>query len=53
MAIGLGVLRLGPHDFWAMTPREFASAVDGLTGGMRTRPMDGRDLTHLMQLFPD
>ena len=33
MAAGLGVLRLAPHVFWAMTPREFDAALRGRLGG--------------------
>lgn len=53
MAVGLGVLRLAPRDFWAMTPREFASAIEGLTGGASPQPMKASGLRQLMQLFPD
>ena len=31
MRFGLGTLRLSPRDFWAMTPRELAAAMDGGT----------------------
>lgn len=29
MQVGLGWLRLPPADFWQMTPREFATALEG------------------------
>ena len=32
MAMGLGVLRLAPTAFWAMTPRELQAACEGLFG---------------------
>jgi uncharacterized phage protein (TIGR02216 family) len=47
---GLGLLRLGPHDFWAMTPRELLA----LTG--RARPQttpDRASLLALMARWPD
>jgi uncharacterized phage protein (TIGR02216 family) len=53
MATGLGVLRLPPHAFWAMTPRELASAIEGLSGGPRSSPLGSAELGELMQLFPD
>lgn len=32
MAIGFGVLRLSPAEFWSLSPREFAAALRGLYG---------------------
>ena len=52
MAIGLGVLRLPPRDFWAMTPVEFGRAVSGLTGGA-SAPMSRESFNALMARFPD
>lgn len=54
MAIGLGLLRLPPRDFWAMTLPEFAAALRGLKGvaGDDT-PLERPILTRLMALFPD
>jgi uncharacterized phage protein (TIGR02216 family) len=49
MAIGLGVLRLSPKDFWAVTPHEFALAV----GKLRPQAPDRRALDALMNAFPD
>jgi uncharacterized phage protein (TIGR02216 family) len=49
MAIGLGVLRLAPHDFWAMTPREFERAIGKRLPQAPTR----RVLDDLMNAFPD
>ena len=34
MAVGLGAMRLSPADFWAMTPREFAAAMQGCLSEM-------------------
>jgi len=51
-AFGLGVLRLAPDAFWAMTPRELAAAADGVAGPAPARP--GRaELAALMARFPD
>lgn len=54
MRLGLGVLRLPPAVFWAMTPCEFRHALEG--AGLV--PIDGvpmgRDrLAELMAAFPD
>lgn len=52
MAIGLGLLRLSPRDFWSMTPREFERAVRVMLPGGRDAP--GRaELEALMKRFPD
>ncbi|WP_244594600.1 phage tail assembly chaperone [Methylosinus sporium] len=52
MAFGLGVLRLAPRDFWAMTPRELACAAEGVYGRAVGAP--SRDaLMALMRAFPD
>ncbi|MBG0810588.1 phage tail assembly chaperone [Methylosinus sp. H3A] len=52
MAFGLGVLRLSPRDFWAMTPRELACAAEGVYGRAAGAP--SRDtLAALMRAFPD
>lgn len=52
MRFGLGVLRLPPRDFWAMTPRELASAW-GAVMGDRTKPLDRFELDRMMETFPD
>lgn len=52
MAFGLGVLRLSPHAFWAMTPRELMAAHRGVVG--RGGEALGRArLDDLMGQFPD
>lgn len=52
MAIGLGVLRLAPSAFWAMTPREFERAANLTVPRRGTAPT--RDaLASLMAAFPD
>jgi len=53
MAIGLGVLRLAPRDFWAMTPVELARAISGLNGGLPAAPMTRDSLDGLIARFPD
>lgn len=52
MAVGFGLLRLSPKDFWAMTPREFERAMHfhgHAAGGAPERS----SLTALMSAFPD
>jgi len=54
MAAGLGLLRLRPADFWAMTPRELAAALQGIGGGLPGRPpMRRHELVELIDRFPD
>ena len=54
MGFGLGVLRLAPRDFWAMSPRELAAAVSARQGrGAASPPLDRAGLADLMQRFPD
>lgn len=51
MAFGLGVLRLPPAMFWAMTLREVAAAVRGMAP---RREALGRDvLAEMMRRYPD
>jgi uncharacterized phage protein (TIGR02216 family) len=52
MAFGLGVLRLGPRDFWSMTPRELFHAAEGVYGHGGTC-MSRSGLDALMRDFPD
>lgn len=52
MAAGLGHLRLPPHHFWSMTPRELAAAL-GLATRHARRPPSRADLASLMARFPD
>lgn len=52
MAIGLGLLRLSPDTFWAMTPIEFERALSVLRPG-RTAPLGRAGLAALMRAFPD
>jgi uncharacterized phage protein (TIGR02216 family) len=50
--VGLGLLRLSPRDFWAMTPIEFAAAV-GLSRRASALPPTRAELSQLMREFPD
>ncbi|MBX3575850.1 MAG: phage tail assembly chaperone [Rhizobiaceae bacterium] len=51
MRVGLGVLKLSPDQFWAMTPREFAAAAGAFAQG--AGPPGRSDLERMMQMFPD
>jgi uncharacterized phage protein (TIGR02216 family) len=54
MAAGLGILRLPPSVFWAMTPRELEAALRGAFGiAVQPTPMSRDELTALMAAFPD
>lgn len=52
IGFGLGVLRLPPAQFWAMTPRELAFAIEAVHGPAR-EPIDRASLDELMSQFPD
>jgi uncharacterized phage protein (TIGR02216 family) len=52
MRVGLGLLRLSPGAFWAMTPIEFERAIAALIPRQETAPGRG-DLAALMRAFPD
>jgi uncharacterized phage protein (TIGR02216 family) len=51
IGFGLGVLKLSPEQFWRMTPRELAYAIEAATG--RSVPLNRTDLTALMRKYPD
>ena len=52
MRVGLGLLRLSPDAFWAMTPRELDHAARAvLPAG--PRPPARTALEALMRRFPD
>jgi len=54
MAFGLGVLKLPPAAFWAMTPRELDAALSGHFGRRRAQAAPSRDdLAALMAQHPD
>jgi len=53
MRLGMGVLRLGPDAFWAMTPMELVRALEGagvLTPSAQRLGRDG--LERLMAAYP-
>ncbi len=51
IGFGLSVLKLSPEQFWRMTPRELAYAIEAVTG--RRAPLDRDGLATLMKRFPD
>ena len=51
IGFGLGVLRLSPEQFWRMTPREFACAIEAVRG--RIAPLDRAGLEQQMTRYPD
>ncbi len=51
IGFGIGMLRLSPKDFWAMTPRELALAIKAVTGTVQ--PMQRQDFSDLMTRYPD
>lgn len=53
MRFGLGVLRLGPREFWLMTPRELHAAAEGLFGPRDGGSLSREKLDALMRDFPD
>lgn len=54
MRFGLGVIGLGPSEFWNMTPCEFEAAVKGRLGQLSDVAPFSRDrLDALLQRFPD
>ena len=52
IGFGLGVLRLAPSQFWAMTPRELAYAIETVTG-RDGAPLPREMLNQLIERFPD
>ena len=52
IGFGLGILRLSPDDFWRMTPRELAFAIEAVTG-RATAPLGRAAFQALMTRFPD
>lgn len=53
LALGLGQLRLAPHQFWQMTPKELLAAAGPLTAHVGAGPLQRADLRTLMTLYPD
>ena len=52
MMLGLGLLRLSPTDFWAMTPRELDYAARAIVPA-QSQPPARPALDALMRQFPD
>lgn len=52
MAFGLGRLRLASADFWRLTPRELAAAIEGHFGTSRA-PMARATFAALTARYPD
>jgi uncharacterized phage protein (TIGR02216 family) len=50
LALGLGVLRWRPQDFWAATPREFAAALGRRAG---PEPLSRAAFERLLAAYPD
>lgn len=54
MKIGLGVLRLSPLQFWAMTPRELQAAYSAHAQTENLQmPIARTEFETLMKKFPD
>lgn len=53
MALGLGVLRWSPTEFWRATPRELIAAWNAHTCKQSLAPAGRGDLERLMVAFPD
>jgi uncharacterized phage protein (TIGR02216 family) len=54
MAFGFGRLGLSSPEFWALTPRELAAALEGATGaGAGVAPLERRTFEDLMNRYPD
>jgi uncharacterized phage protein (TIGR02216 family) len=51
IGFGLGVLKLAPEQFWRMTPRELAYAIEAVSG--RRAPLDRASFDELMKRYPD
>lgn len=51
MALGFGRLRLSSAEFWRLTPRELAAAIEGL--GSVSAPLARSDFDALMARYPD
>ena len=51
IGFGLGVLKLSPEQFWRMTPRELAYAIEAVRGG--AAPINRDAMRDLMKRYPD
>lgn len=52
ISFGLGILRLSTDEFWRMTPRELALAVEAVAG-RAPAPLKRVTLAELMTRYPD
>jgi uncharacterized phage protein (TIGR02216 family) len=52
IGFGFGVLRLPPEQFWRMTPRELACAIEARYGAAAA-PLDRAGFGRLMGRYPD
>ena len=52
MGFGFGVLHLAPDEFWRMTPRELAAAMETVFG-VPDAPLDRAVFESLRARFPD
>ena len=52
MSAALGLLRLSPREFWAMTPRELSFALAPFAA-RAPAPLERGGLDALMRRFPD
>ena len=53
IGFGLGVLRLAPADFWAMTPRELAAVIGHLAPVRHPAPLRRDEFSALLNRYPD
>ena len=54
MALGLGVLRLPPLHFWAMSLPELNAALEGYTGAAwAAAPLSRHEFGALIRRYPD
>lgn len=53
MQIGMGILRLAPREFWAMTLPELSAAATGAGLGHAPETMTRETLDALRAAFPD
>lgn len=53
MELGLGELRLAPHEFWCMTLPELAAAAKGAGLATSGEVMTRASLSSLAEQFPD
>lgn len=51
IGFGLGVLRLSSDQFWRMTPRELACAIEAIAGN--AVPFNRNTLSDLIKRYPD